>query len=609
MPQVVPINELRRGRGLLTTLVLCGLLSFPGLPAAAQLTGLPPETLSFLSMETFGGRTGGWDIFGAVRARHPGGPLEETAGTGVLHYDGSAPGVLLTELRHSDLEIDLEFMVEDTSCAALLLQSLYEISLCGSGSRVGRPESGRVLYGKATSVPPQLDAARASGTWQHVWLDFRAPRFDHSGRKTRNARLERAVLNGVTIHRAIEIPSPAANAPPNDESEVGLLAFQGGESAIAFRNVRYKQYEAEQVSVERIRFTYYESDGGDVGIPGEDDPAAAGSASELSPAPAVRNDNFTLRFEGVLDVPRTGAYYFSARSRGDLILAVDDGAIPLDGTMAPVELSEGDHPFVLTYSKSQRGAPALSVYVEGPQIRRHPITSAAGGWHPPIIAPIRVEPDTRPYILRNYVRHDGRKKVNGIYVGDPSGVHYSLDLDQAALLYVWRGPFLDLGPVWTGRGMEPDSRLLDEPEVLGSRLTFAGVPTVAFLGAADEAWPDTVDQSYMLEGYRLDDTGRPTFRYRLDGTEIQERFVPNGSRLAREITVTGDAGRTAWLRLAEGDRIEARDAGVFSVDDAFFVEVKANAEPDVRTMNGREELVMPVDLSDRPSVISFTLTW
>ena len=55
---------------------------------------------------------------------------------------------------------------------------------------------------------PLVNAAKAPGLWQTLKINFRAPRFDASGKKTSNARFERVELNGAVIHDHVELPLP-----------------------------------------------------------------------------------------------------------------------------------------------------------------------------------------------------------------------------------------------------------------------------------------------------------------------------------------------------------------------------------------------------------------
>lgn len=445
------------------------------------------QTLPLDSMDAFEDPPAAWSLAGEVYADHPAKPLHVAGEAGVLIYDGAEAATLLSRSEHGDARLEIEFMLEHDAEAAVLLQNRYELRL-----RARRPahppkvrDHGGVVYGAAESagLPPRLDASRAPGVWQHLAIEFQAPRFDEAGEKIANARLRRVVLNGATIHRSVELPSPSPDAELSAEAEVGPIALRGERGRVAFRAIGYQRHD--------------------------DATASAG----------------------------------------------------------------------------------------------------AGSGQTPDLSPIPVEPDERAVVQRSYAEHEGDTRQDGVFVGDPSRVHYSFDLDQGALLHVWRGPFLDLAPVWTGRGMDAE-RLIARAKILGSTVTFSGRPTAAFLADGDAPWPDVLD-GYELKGYRLDEHGRPTFRYRLGEAEIHERVRPaaNGQGLARTITLAGESGSAVWLLLADGERIEPREEGWFSVDDELFVEVSADAAPVVRRVDDRDELIVPVHLSPDEAAVQATMIW
>jgi hypothetical protein len=231
------------------------------------------------------------------------------------------------------------------------------------------------------------------------------------------------------------------------------------------------------------------------------------------------------------------------------------------------------------------------------------------------VEPIWVEPTDRPIVLRSYVRHRNQKKLNGVFVGDPAGVHYALDLDRGSLLLGWKGEFLDAGTVWRGRGMEPDSRLLDEPEPLGSTITFSGAPEVAVLNDIDAAWPDTAHTTYRFEGYSMTTDGRPVFNYRLHGIDITDRFRPdrNGRTLRRQLTFEGSVGnRTIYSRLAEAPVITETDQGLYTIGDySYFIKLRDSSgeAPVVRRRNGRAELLVPVSVGNGQGTLEYSIIW
>src|SRR5690606_13191838 len=91
---------------------------------------------------------------------------------------------------------------------------------------------------------PRVNAARAPGLWQKLAIQFRAPRFDARGVKLENARFVRVELNGSVLHENVEVTGPTRGASLPGEAATGPLVFQGDHGPVAFRNIRYKRYDA-----------------------------------------------------------------------------------------------------------------------------------------------------------------------------------------------------------------------------------------------------------------------------------------------------------------------------------------------------------------------------
>ena len=75
--------------------------------------------------------------------------------------------------------------------------------------------------------------------WQKFTIDFRAPKFDPSGRKIANAKLIKCVLNDQVIHENVEIKGCTGGAM-SAEAATGPLLFQGNHGPVAFRNIKIK---------------------------------------------------------------------------------------------------------------------------------------------------------------------------------------------------------------------------------------------------------------------------------------------------------------------------------------------------------------------------------
>jgi hypothetical protein len=172
-------------------------------------------------------------------------------GTGVLvnrPIKGSINLVSKKQLE-GDSEIDFEFMTSRKSNSAIYILGRYKILLSdswpnqqSSPSDLGALEMNSLDKTSAFRfMLPTSRVAKAPGLWQHMKIKFRAPEFDNSGNKIKNAHLEEVYLNGVLIHQEIEISSPSNGSLFSDENTNGPLVFQGDENhALAFKNINYR---------------------------------------------------------------------------------------------------------------------------------------------------------------------------------------------------------------------------------------------------------------------------------------------------------------------------------------------------------------------------------
>lgn len=176
----------------------------------------------------------------------------------------------------------------------------------------------------------------------------------------------------------------------------------------------------------------------------------------------------------------------------------------------------------------------------------------------------------RAAVLRTFMPDAGAK---AIAVGYPSGVNLAFSADECRLAYAWAGNFLDASPVWNNRGGAP-ARLLGPKFWIAPAGHPWGLTTNPcippdFLGRSkNPAFGTPLPQeparihdgpmAVHFDGYSLDPSGRPTFRYSLDGggkgavLTVAESFAPvkasAATGLARhfEVEVPG-GGYHAWL--------------------------------------------------------------
>jgi sugar phosphate isomerase/epimerase len=144
---------------------------------------------------------------------------------------------IFSKEKFGDCRIELELMVPQGSNSGIYVMGQYEIQVLDSwnkGDNLGMEDMG-AIYGAST---PQVNAAMRPGEWQKYVIDFRAPKFDSSGKKTAKARFLRVELNGVRIHNwGLEVDGSTGSALPGGEAATGPLMFQGNHGPVAYRNI------------------------------------------------------------------------------------------------------------------------------------------------------------------------------------------------------------------------------------------------------------------------------------------------------------------------------------------------------------------------------------
>ena len=196
-------------------------------------------------------------------------------------------------------------------------------------------------------------------------------------------------------------------------------------------------------------------------------------------------------------------------------------------------------------------------------------------------------------ILRSFMDLDGGiRVVHAVSAGSADQVHYTYDMDKGNVVQLWRGGFLDATPMWDGRG-NGTSR------PLGSVIRF-GKPvfSVAKLASPDAAWPqDTVGSGYRPKGYMVDEADRPSFRYLVYGTTVNDasRVAAEREGITREISIQNPTA-DMYVRIAEADAFQQIADGLYVAGDrSYYVRLDetGGAKAIVRDQNGKKELLLP----------------
>jgi mono/diheme cytochrome c family protein len=200
---------------------------------------------------------------------------------------------------------------------------------------------------------------------------------------------------------------------------------------------------------------------------------------------------------------------------------------------------------------------------------------------------IVLSPDARPVMYRNFIEGLGPR---GIGVGYPERVNLAWDAGGMNLALLWKNDFMDAGRHWTGRGAGYQSPLGDFVVPLESSAPVAQLESLA------TAWPSNTarQRGYQFLGYRLNNLGEPTFRYRFGEVEIEDCIRPyqvNGRSIGfqRELRVKvlkqteGLVVRFASGRIREGDNRSVQ------VNEQHRIRI-AGCTPEILKIDDHQEL-------------------
>jgi hypothetical protein len=172
------------------------------------------------------------------------------AGKEWLKEDGAAPWKLvegnavevvpcadciITHQKFGDCRLHVEFRTLGAPTnSGVFLQTRYEVNINETyGRSDGTPNGG---LDNCSQVKPKIRASLPPLTWQTLDIDFTAPRFDSSGKKTAPARAS-VVLNGVKLYDKQDLDPPHGAASRLGEAPTGPLMLQEHGMPLQFRNL------------------------------------------------------------------------------------------------------------------------------------------------------------------------------------------------------------------------------------------------------------------------------------------------------------------------------------------------------------------------------------
>lgn len=592
-------------------------------PSKLPLTPLTLDDLS--AFEPVGTN---WLVVGSVLSDHTQEKhLLTEAGTGILvnQNDENNRDNLHTNWEHGDLELKVEVMVPKGSNSGIYLQGRYEVQLRDSWQKENpgfgdcggiyqrwdetRPDGEKGFEGH----PPLQNAAKAPGLWQQFHIFFRAPRFDEAGNKTENARFEKVILNGVIIQENVEVTGPTRAASFRDEALTGPLMIQGDHGPVALRNIRYKRYFDEApLAINNIQYQYFEIDGPITALPNFDSLTVVreGTTDSLVyQTLSERDQRVAYIFTGQLEVAKSGEYLFTVYSDDgsqlfirDKMLIDNDGKHDYEPKSGLIALDQGTHNFKLTYFNNNWGQ-GLTVFYEGPELRQQPLVSRLMESKNQEKTFIVVQPEDGPEMVRSFVMHQNRKLTHTISVGDPTGLHYSVDLRRGGLLQFWRGNFADVTEMWHHRGI---------PQLLQPREMAVAAESgllAAMLEDPQATYPTDHQDVLVFKSYRINQNQQPVFTYRVGEALVTDFYQPDANKGEIVRTIRTDKGiDNLYTRIAAGDYIKPVGNGYFSVGGNYYIRlIGSSTEPIIRQQDGQEEMLFA--LSDATKGVTYAMLW
>ena len=566
--------------------------------------------------------------------------MKPTKGTGVVANLPTTKNRnnLISVAEYGDVEVSFDFMMARNSNSGFYLQGRYEVQLFDSwGQQHPAFSDCAGIYARRRWNPdaelfdghaPRLNACLAPGLWQHLEIAFQAPRFDATGKKIANARLLKVVLNGATVHENLELTGPTGGPISEQEATKGPFMIQGDHGPVAFRNFHIVDKSGEPVNVGK--FTYKVINGNfrypeDFANKKAD---KTGSTDQLTWEVAGKNDGFANIFNGSFTAPKTGNHHIVLQAAGKSSLLIDGKEIlgdqwtyVADQRSADITLSKGPHTIeIVNYKMDGWMSPFLGLWIAAPGAGPTALHSMGSVLALEASDPITLDA-AKPTVFRSFmdvtlpnsVRGDknflniknpnSKRVVHAVQVGDPTHLHYTYDLDNGAVVQLWKGDFLHTSPMWDNRG-DGSSR----PR--GAILPLDDIQTVV---TKDRLFDLTTAQNDPVHGFKplgydLDEMGYPTFRYTLSGTEIADKIrVSAGKTLNRSLTFTNGAQNSAAqvVRLAVGKKIEKSGDNLWTVDDKrYFIQTTGGAKPVLESTGGISVLFLPAN-----SNVEWTILW
>ncbi|QVY66025.1 DUF1080 domain-containing protein [Polaribacter sp. Q13] len=589
---------------------------------------LPFSTIELNDLAGFKATSSNWKIVGnAIADRNKEKTFTATEGVGILLNtpNKEAKGNIFSNFEHGDIELELDVMMPLGSNSGIYFQGRYEVQLFDSWG-VTAPKYNDIggIYQRWNKEAakgkegyeghaPMVNASKAPGLWQHLKVIFHAPKFNSEGKKTKNAWFEEVLLNGVLLHKNVEVTGATRGGKAKEVATAPFM-IQGDHGAVAFKNIKYKLYGNKKIGIKETTLKVYDNPDKSRGLKKYEERKLIQEIKVDSISPLVRfkpNVQHTLNYTGQFDIPTTGEYLFDVNVYGTAVLIIDNDTVVNTGGIGSgkVKLQKGIVNYTLLYNKPYPWGLQFDLYVEGPEIQRYSVleTSMAGINKNKTIKPIVIDATTENQIQRCFLFHKGTKRTHVITVGFIEKLNFAYDLSSASLLQVWGGDFLETTDMWHSRGKEQ----VGSPR--GFIVSANGNIDFAVLENENQDWPSEINEetNFKQKGYKLDKNQIPEFLCSINDVEIADKIIASTKeKRAVERIIHIDGKSAIWHKIAVGESIEKLPNNIFIINsESYYVDFSGNntLETITRSKGGKEELLVKIPAGKQ--TINYTIIW
>ncbi|WDE97156.1 c-type cytochrome [Lentisphaera profundi] len=295
--------------------------------------------------------------------------------------------------------------------------------------------------------------------------------------------------------------------------------------------------------------------------------------------------NYAMVFEGLFDVKKPAMYNFklaagsSARVYLDGQVIIENISKQESETLELIRLEPGKKKIRVEYLAGKNNN-YLKLALSATDLKRQYLSSEKFTDRYNDGATIMLESqDKQAVVFRNFLKGEGARSIS---VALPGGLNFSYDVANMYPSKMWTGKFLDIGPSRYFRGMNHNALISHSSIQLP-----LGAP-ISQLATALSAWPKDLNRDpskinsspNKFGGYKVDEQNIPTFIYRHQDVEIEDRFdaIPDQAGLRRTLKFNStDTRKNLYFRVAAGKVTQLKGKPDFyTIDNDYSVHV-ANA--------------------------------